>query len=126
MSENEQITSSTGRPGRASSLLPLSILLAVLFPLLLMPLASIFIFASSTGLEGFISTLQQPDAQFSLRFSLLIAFGTALVNGVLGTFTAYVLSKYRFRGNQALSVVVNLPVAIPTVVVGTSLLLLWG
>ena len=126
MSENEQITSSTGRPGRASSLLPLSILLAVLFPLLLMPLASIFIFAGSTGLEGFISTLQQPDAQFSLRFSLLIAFGTALVNGVLGTFTAYVLSKYRFRGNQALSVVVNLPVAIPTVVVGTSLLLLWG
>jgi sulfate transport system permease protein len=45
---------------------------------------------------------------------------------VLGTFAAYVLSKYRFRGREALSVVVNLPVAIPTVVVGTSLLLLWG
>ena len=126
MSENEQSPLRNIRPRRASSLLPVSILLAVLFPLLLMPLASIFIFAGSTGLDGFISTLLQPDAQFSLRFSLLIAFATAIVNGVLGTFTAYVLSKYRFRGRQALSVVVNLPVAIPTVVVGTSLLLLWG
>lgn len=126
MIDNKQIEQGPTRPGRAASLLPVSILLAVLFPLLLMPLASIYIFAGSTGLEGFISTLRQPDAQFALRFSLLIAFATALVNGVLGTFTAYVLSKYRFRGNQALSVVVNLPVAIPTVVVGTSLLLLWG
>jgi sulfate/thiosulfate transport system permease protein len=37
-----------------------------------------------------------------------------------------VLSKYEFRGREALIVIVNLPVAIPTVVVGTSLLLLWG
>jgi sulfate/thiosulfate transport system permease protein len=126
MSDLEPIQSLSRRPGRPASLLPVWILLTVLFPLLLMPLASIFIFAGSTGLDGFISTLRQPDAQFALRFSLLIAFATALVNGLLGTFTAYVLSKYRFRGNQALSVVVNLPVAIPTVVVGTSLLLLWG
>jgi sulfate transport system permease protein len=45
---------------------------------------------------------------------------------VLGTYAAYVLSKFRFRGREALNVIVNLPVAIPTVVVGTSLLLLWG
>jgi sulfate/thiosulfate transport system permease protein len=56
----------------------------------------------------------------------LIAFATALINAVLGTFTAYVLSKYRFPGERPLGIVVNLPVAIPTVVVGTSLLLLWG
>jgi sulfate transport system permease protein len=40
--------------------------------------------------------------------------------------TAYVLSKYQVRGREALGIVVNLPVAILTVVVGTSLLLLWG
>jgi sulfate/thiosulfate transport system permease protein len=113
------------RPGTAARL-PVALLLAVLLPLLLMPLASIFVFAGRDGLRGFLNTLAQPDAQFSLRFSVLIAFGTALLNGVLGTFAAYVLSKYRFRGRETLNVVVNLPVAIPTVVVGTSLLLLWG
>ena len=111
---------------RSTGLVPLILLLGVLFPLLLMPLIAIFIFASRSGLAGFLSALSQADAQFALRFSFIIASVAALINGVLGTFTAYVLSKYRFRGNQALSVIVNLPVAIPTVVVGTSLLLLWG
>jgi sulfate/thiosulfate transport system permease protein len=114
------------RRRRAVSVLPVSLLLAVLLPLLLMPLAAIYIFAGRGGLSGFLEVLSQPDAQFALRFSLLIAFATAGINGVLGTFAAYVLSKYRFRGREALVVVVNLPVAIPTVVVGTSLLLLWG
>ena len=62
-----------------------------------------------------------PEAQFALRFSLVIALATAVVNTVLGTFTAYVLSRYRFRGRRTLGIIVNLPVAIPTVVVGTSL-----
>jgi sulfate/thiosulfate transport system permease protein len=117
---------SRGRMGRPSAVLPVSLLLAVLLPLLLMPLGAIFVFATRTGLEGFIAALLRPDAQFALRFSILIAFATAAINGVLGTFAAYVLSKYRFKGREALSVAVNLPVAIPTVVVGTSLLLLWG
>jgi ABC-type sulfate transport system permease component len=75
---------------------------------------------------SFLDALKAEEAQFALRFSLLIAFATALTNALLGTFAAYVLSRYRFPGQRALSIVVNLPVAIPTVVVGTSLLLLWG
>ena len=113
------------RTARASRM-PIYLLLAVLLPLLLMPLAAVYIFAGRGGLAAFQVALGNPDAQFAIRFSLLIALGTALVNGVLGTLAAYVLSKYRFRGREALTVVVNLPVAIPTVVVGTSLLLLWG
>jgi sulfate transport system permease protein len=109
-----------------AGLAPVSLLLLVLLPLLLLPLSAIYVFAGQQGLAGFVQAISGPDAQFALRFSLLIAFATALVNSVLGTYAAYVLSKYRFRGREALSIVVNLPVAIPTVVVGTSLLLLWG
>jgi sulfate transport system permease protein len=118
----------TVRPFRRmpAGLAPVSLLLLVLLPLLLLPLSAIYVFAGQQGLAGFVQAISGPDAQFALRFSLLIAFATALVNSVLGTYAAYVLSKYRFRGREALSIVVNLPVAIPTVVVGTSLLLLWG
>ena len=73
-----------------------------------------------------MTALRNPDAQFALRFSVVMAFATAAINAVLGTFGAYVLSRYQFRGKRPLNIVVNLPVAIPTVVVGTSLLLLWG
>lgn len=106
--------------------LPIGLLIAILVPLILMPMASVFYFALAGGWRVFVGALATPDARFALRFSLLIAFAAASVNAVLGTFAAYVLSKYRFVGNEPLGVVVNLPVAIPTVVVGTSLLLLWG
>ncbi len=111
---------------RPAALVPVGLLVLVLLPLLLMPLAAIFVFAFRGGLVAFIAALSTADAQFALRFSLLIAFATAGLNAVLGTFGAYVLSKYRFPGERPLGIIVNLPVAIPTVVVGTSLLLLWG
>jgi sulfate transport system permease protein len=110
----------------AGAIVPVGLLVLMLLPLLLMPLAAVYYFALRGGLGAFVDALTTRDAQFAVRFSLLVAFGTALVNAVLGTYAAYVLSKYRFPGERPLSIVVNLPVAIPTVVVGTSLLLLYG
>ena len=109
-----------------SAVIPVGLLLLVLMPLLLMPLTAVFVFAFRGGLGAFWDAFKAHDAQFALRFSLIMAFATSAVNAVLGTFAAYVLSKYRFAGKRTLNIVVNLPVAIPTVVVGTSLLLLWG
>jgi sulfate transport system permease protein len=109
-----------------SPVLPVAVLTLVLLPLLLLPLAAVFVFAFRGGWRAFVAALAGPDAQFALRFSIVMAFATAVVNAGLGTFAAYVLSKYRFPGRRPLNIVVSLPVAIPTVVVGTSLLLLWG
>jgi sulfate ABC transporter permease subunit len=113
-------------PAGRRAAVPVSLVVLFLLPLILMPLAAVFVFAFRAGPAAFVNALRSPEAQFALRFSLLIAFATAAVNAVLGTFTAYVLSRYRFRGQRTLGIIVNLPVAIPTVVVGTSLLLLWG
>jgi sulfate transport system permease protein len=119
-------TATARRPKGPGVILPVGMLILVLLPLLLLPLAAVFVFAFKGGPQAFLAALTTLDAQFALRFSLLIAFATAAVNAVIGTFAAYVLSKYRFKGRYALNVIVNLPVAIPTVVVGTSLILLWG
>ena len=113
------------RQGRRT-ILPVGLVVLFLFPLILMPLGAVFAFAFRGGPGAFLAALRSREALFALRFSLLIAFATAAVNAVLGTYTAYVLSRYRFRGQRVLGIIVNLPVAIPTVVVGTSLLLLWG
>lgn len=106
--------------------IPISILVLVLLPLILMPLSAIFIFAAKGGFPGFIKVISSEEAQFAIRFSIIIAFATTVINSILGTYSAYILSKYRFSGSQILNIIVNIPVAIPTVVVGTSLLLLWG
>ncbi len=109
-----------------SRLLPAGFLVLVMLPLLLLPLASVFIYALKGGLGDFAAALTTQDALFAIRFSLLMAFATAAVNTLLGAYAAYVLSKTRFPGREQLGIILNLPVAIPNVVVGTSLLLLWG
>ncbi|TAJ97860.1 MAG: ABC transporter permease subunit [Candidatus Manganitrophaceae bacterium] len=104
----------------------ISVLFLVLFPLLIMPIGAIFVFATRDGLSRFIAALSGEAAQFALRLSLFVAMITSFLNSVLGTLTAYVFANYRFPAKRPLGILINLPVAIPTVVVGTSLLLLWG
>jgi sulfate transport system permease protein len=50
----------------------------------------------------------------------------ALINAVMGTLTAYVLVRYSFPGKGLLNAVVDLPLAIPTLVTGVMLVVLFG
>lgn len=107
---------------------PLSIaaMLLIMLPLVLLPLASIFIFGTSKGLGSFWAALIAPDAIFALQLSLVTSFWATVFNVVFGLFAAYVLSKYSFWGRNAIIVIISLPTAIPTAVAGFALLLLWG
>ena len=107
---------------------PLSIgtLIFLMLPLVFLPLVSIFIFGTSKGLARFWSALTAPEAVFALQLSLVTSFWATVFNVLFGLFAAYVLSRYRFWGRNALIVSISLPTAIPTAVAGFALLLLWG
>lgn len=107
---------------------PLSItaMIAVMLPLVLLPLASIFIFGTGNGLGSFWAALTAPEATFALQLSIVTSFWATVFNVLFGLFAAYVLSKYNFWGRNALIVTISLPTAIPTAVAGFALLLLWG
>jgi sulfate transport system permease protein len=107
---------------------PLSVgtLLFIMLPLVLLPLASIFIFGTHSGLGSFWSALSAPEAFFALKLSLVTSFWATLFNVFFGLFAAYVLSRHDFRGRNAVIVTISLPTAIPTAVAGFALLLLWG
>lgn len=105
---------------------PLSIvtMIAIMLPLILLPLASIFI--TSSDLASFWAALNEPEAIFALKLSIVTSFWATVFNVFFGLFAAYVLSKYNFWGRNAVIVIISLPTAIPTAVAGFSLLLLWG
>ena len=94
--------------------------------LLLIPLAVIF----EDGLKGGLGTLWQsismPIAWSALRLTLWTSALMALINAVMGTLTAYVLVRYQFPGKSLLNAVVDLPLAIPTLVTGVMLVVLYG
>ncbi|WP_069814915.1 ABC transporter permease [Streptomyces sp. TP-A0874] len=57
----------------------------------------------------------------SLLLSLRIAAWATLAATVLGTLTAFAVTRYRFRGKTAANALILLPMAMPEVVMGASL-----
>jgi spermidine/putrescine transport system permease protein len=62
----------------------------------------------------------------ALLRSVQIGFVATVVATVIGTLMAFALTMYRFRGRGAAGVLVFLPMATPEVVMGSSLLALFG
>jgi sulfate/thiosulfate transport system permease protein len=104
----------------------IGLVLAAMMPLVILPLASVFIYGMSEGPVHFWQALTNPAALFSLRLSILTSSAATVCNVVFGLLAAYVLHKYPFPGESALMIVISLPTAIPTAVAGFALLLLWG
>jgi sulfate/thiosulfate transport system permease protein len=104
---------------RASALLYLLILVAI-------PVFVIAVAGLQQGWETFWRNITQPVALSAIWLSVWTALVMALINTVMGTLTAFVLVQYRFPGKRLLNTIIDLPFAIPTLVTGVMLVLLYG
>ena len=94
--------------------------------LLLIPLAVIFQDGLRDGLGALWQSISSPIAWSALRLTLWTSAFMALINAIMGTLTAYVLVRYNFPGKSLLNAIVDLPLAIPTLVTGVMLVVLYG
>ncbi|MCD6020917.1 MAG: sulfate transporter [Actinomycetia bacterium] len=94
--------------------------------MVLVPIAAIVTKGFGDGLTSFRTALAVPGAWPAIRLTLLTSAVATLINAVMGTLLAWVLVRYRFPGRRVLSAVVDLPMAIPTLVTGLMLLTLYG
>jgi sulfate/thiosulfate transport system permease protein len=82
------------------------------------------------GLQGGLGVLWQALTQSIVWHALLLTLWTAAlaagINAVMGLLTAYVLVRYEFPGKALLNAVVDLPLAIPTLITGVMFLVLLG
>jgi sulfate/thiosulfate transport system permease protein len=104
----------------------ISFIIMAMMPLVILPLASVFIFGFSKGTGHFFEAMMAPAALSSLKLSLLTSSVATICNVIFGLIAAYVMSKHDFKGSSALMIIISLPTAIPTAVAGFALLLLWG
>jgi sulfate/thiosulfate transport system permease protein len=94
--------------------------------LVALPLAALLVKGLGEGVPALWAAVSAPVAVEALRLTLLTAAVMAVVNAVMGTGTAWVLARYEFPGRGLLSALVDLPFAIPTLVTGVMLVLLFG
>jgi sulfate transport system permease protein len=94
--------------------------------LIFAPAAALLVGTFQGGLAPLLSTFNDPDARAAFALTLQIALITCIVNGTLGTVTAWVLTRHHFPGQRLLNALVDLPFAMSPVVVGFVLLLIFG
>ena len=69
---------------------------------------------------------QQGDALSALGTSLSLAFASALITGVVGLLAAWLGVVQRIRGRSVIDALSLMPAALPGIVVGVGLILLWN
>lgn len=94
--------------------------------MIVLPLLAILRSGLQDGVAAFWRDVTNPAAFGALRLTLLTAVIAAVINTVMGTLTAYMLVRYDFPGRALLNIVIDLPFAIPTLVTGVMLVLLYG
>ena len=76
--------------------------------------------------KDFFTYALSPASLTALKLSLLTSTVTILVAVVTGTPLAYILARWKFRGRNALELLIDLPVVLPPSVAGLALLVAFG
>jgi molybdate transport system permease protein len=72
-----------------------------------------------------LAALQKPEIQYSIKLSLISCTVTAILSLWVAVPIGYLLSRYRFPGRNLMDAVLDIPIVLPPLVVGLSLLILF-
>ena len=103
-----------------------SMVVAYLGAFVLLPLSAVLKVGFSKGLWGFAQAILTPDAIAALWLTLQTSLAMAAINALLGTWIAYALARENFTGRTLVNALIDLPFAIPTLVTGVMLVVLFG
>src|SRR6476469_4188958 len=115
-------TRSFGAPGAFG----IGIALLWLGVIVLLPLAFLLAKAAEATPSEMWDQVSDKASISALLLTVGAALGVALINAVVGTITAWVLVRDDFFGKSVVNALIDLPFAIPTVVAGLVLLVIYG
>lgn len=89
--------------------------------IIIIPLAVLFLKASTIHIDEFWKTVTDERVVASYKLTLYTSFVAAIVNAFFGTLIAWVLVRYKFFGKRIVDTMIDLPFALPTAVAGIAL-----
>jgi len=114
------------RAGAAGRIALRTLGLGYLALILVGPLALIFRRAFQDGWGAFWEAISSPEAVHALWLTTQIVLITVPLNTIFGVIAALVIARRRVPGRTLLSALIDLPLALSPVVVGLSVVLVWG
>jgi molybdate transport system permease protein len=81
---------------------------------------------SKPSLSALVTSLLSPEIQFAISLSLMTSICSTLLCIVIAVPAAYALARYTFIGKSFITMVLDVPLALPPLVAGVGLLLFFG
>src|SRR5687768_12373406 len=78
-----------------------------------------------TSPSHFVAALAKPEIQYAIRLTLVSCSISALLSIWVATPLGYLLSRFSFRGRWLVDTAIDIPVVLPPLVIGLSLLILF-
>jgi len=75
--------------------------------------------------NAMFKALGKPEIQYSIRLSLISCTATAILSLWVAVPVGYLLSRHRFLGQNLVDAILDIPIVLPPLVVGLSLLILF-
>ena len=102
------------------------IVAAYLFFLVAWPVSLVVKNTFSDGLTDLRGILQDPDIVHALRLTVGVAVVAVVLNTIFGVGISLLLVRYEFPGRRLLSALIDVPLSVSPIVVGLSLVLVYG
>lgn len=88
--------------------------------------ALLLLVVSHPAPEAVLASLMSEEIQFAITLSLITSIVSTLLCILVAVPAAYALARYRFFGKNVVNMVLDMPLALPPLVAGVGLLLLFG
>jgi sulfate/thiosulfate transport system permease protein len=94
--------------------------------IVLIPLAALFLKATTMDWNDFYDTIASRRVQAAFRLTFGASLIAALINTVFGSMVAWAIVRYRFFCRQLMDAIIDLPFAMPTAVSGIALMAIYA
>ncbi|QAR32819.1 sulfate ABC transporter permease subunit CysW [Geovibrio thiophilus] len=94
--------------------------------LLFTPLVFIFATAFRDGWDVYVRSVTEPNALAAVKLTLVAAVSAVVFNLIFGIAAAWAVTKFRFKGKNFLTALIDLPFSVSPVIAGLVFILLLG
>jgi sulfate transport system permease protein len=92
----------------------------------ILPLAAVFVQAFEKGWQAYLAAIREPDSLSAIELSLLTVSIVVPLNTVFGVAAAWAITKFDFRGKNALITLIDIPFGVSPVISGLIYVLVFG
>lgn len=106
--------------------LMISISFIFIFLMLIIPLIVVIAGSLQEGVKGYINAINTRETIKAIELTVLAVIISVVLNTIFGLSSAWLVTKFKFKGKNILTSLIDLPIAVSPIIAGMMFILAFG